>query len=90
MVDVILICQSIFVRVSNVHHHNTRGSCENFLAPSVNGTATTTFNYNNIKDWNSLPLEIKTTSDFNSFKDAAKICLRFQLQLMEADNFIFY
>ena len=75
-----------FVKVSHIRNHSTRESGENFVVPSVSGEATTTFYYNAIKDWNSLPLDIKTKSNFNSFKGAAKT----QLQITEADNFIYY
>ena len=68
----------------------TRGSGENFVVPSVSGAAATTFYYNAIKDWNSLPLDVKTKRNFNSFKGTAKTHLRSQLQLTDADNFIYY
>ena len=60
------------------------------LSTSASGVAATTFYYSAFKDWNSLPSESKTTSNYNSFKDAAKAYLRIQLQLSEADNFIYY
>ena len=43
------------VKTSDIHRHNTRGSIENFVVPSVSGVAATTFYYSAIKDWNSLP-----------------------------------
>ena len=79
-----------FVKTSDIHRHNTRGSSENFVVPSVSGVAATTFYYSAIKDWNSLPSEVKIRSNYNSFKGAAKAYLRTQLQLREADNFIYY
>ena len=48
-----------FIKTSEVHHHFTRNSIENFVLPSVCGAAATTFYYNVIKDWNSLPLYVK-------------------------------
>ena len=48
-----------FIKVSDVHHHFTRGSTENYLVTSVNGVAATTFDYSGIKDWNSLPSDVK-------------------------------
>ena len=39
-----------FIKVSDVHYHFTRGSTENFIVPSVNGVAATTFYYSGIKD----------------------------------------
>ena len=61
-----------------------------FVVPSVSGVAATTLYYNAIKDWNSLLLDIKTKSNFNSFTGAAKTHLRSQLQLTEADDSICY
>ena len=79
-----------FVKVSSIHINNTRGSGENIFVPSVSGVSATTFYYNGIKDWNSLPLDVKTKSNFKRFKGAAKTHLRSQLQLTEVDNFIYY
>ena len=44
--------------------------------------------YNANKYLNSLPLEVKIKSNFNSLKSAAKIHLRSQLQLIKAGNII--
>ena len=38
-----------FIKVSDVHHHFTRGNTENFIVPSVNFVAATTFYYSGIK-----------------------------------------
>ena len=62
-----------FVITFDVHHHFTGGSMENFVVPSVSGVAATTFFYSAIKDWNSLPLDIKQKSTFNGFKTAVKL-----------------
>ena len=61
-----------FIKVSDVHHHFTRGSTENFIVPSVNGVAATTFYESGIKDWNSLPSDVKQIWTFNSFKSTAR------------------
>ena len=79
-----------FIKTSEVHHHFTRNSIENFVLPSVCGAAATPFYYNAIKDWNSLPLDVKQKRSFNGFKSAAKQYLRTQLKLMETDHFIYY
>ena len=79
-----------FIKVSDVHHHFTRGSTENFIVPSVNGVAATTFYYSGIKDWNSLPWDVKQKCTFNGFKSAARQYLRSQLQLMESDTYAYY
>ena len=61
-----------FIKSSDVHHHFTRGSTENFVVPSVSGVAATTFNYSGIKDWNSLPSDVKQKCTSNGFKSAAR------------------
>ena len=66
------------------------GSTENFIVPSVNGVAATTFYYSGIKDWNSLPSDVKQKCTFNGFKSAARQYLRSQLQLMESDTYAYY
>ena len=76
-----------FIKVSDVHHHFTRGSTENFIVPSVNGVAAKTFYYSGIKDWNSLPSDAKQKC---IFKSAARQYLRSQLQLMESDTYVYY
>ena len=48
-----------FRKVSDFHMYNTRGRSENFVVPHVSGHASTTFFFNGIKDWNSLPSDIK-------------------------------
>ena len=79
-----------FINVSDVHHHFTRGSTEKFIVPSVNGVAAATFYYRGIKDWNSLPLDVKQKCTFNGFKSAVIQYLRSQLQLMESDTYVYY
>ena len=79
-----------FIKVSDVHHHYTRGSTENFIVLSVNGVAATAFYYSCIKDWNSLPLDFKQKCTFNGFKSDARQYLRFQLQRMESDTYVYY
>ena len=58
-------------------------------APPVNGVAATTFYYSGIKDWNSLPSDVKQKCTFNGFKSAARQYLRSQLQLMESDTYVY-
>lgn len=79
-----------FDKVSESHMYNTRGSSENFVVPRVSGQASTTFFFNGIKDWNSLPSEIKSCGNFNSFKTLVKRHLNNQMQLMESDIFCYY
>ena len=78
-----------FIKVSDVHHHFTRGSTENFIVPSVNFVAAITFYYSGIKDWNSLPSDVKQKCTLNGFKSAVRQYLRSQLQLMESDTYVY-
>ena len=82
------ICLINSSNVSDFHHHFTRGSTVNFIVPSVNGVAATAFYYSGIKDWNSLPSDVKQKRTFNSFKSAARLYLRSQLQPMESDSLV--
>ena len=66
------------------------GVVKTYFVPSVSSVAATTFYYNAIKDWHSLPAEVKIKGSYNGFKGAAKTYLRTHLQLSEADNFVYY
>ena len=79
-----------FIKVSDVHNNYTRGSTEHLIVPSVNGVAATIFYYSGIKDWNSLPSDVKQKCTFNGFKSAARQYLRSQMQLMESDTYVYY
>ena len=78
------------IKVSDVHHHYTRGSTENFIVPSVNDLAATTFYYSGIKDWDSLTSDVKQKFTFIGFKSAARQYLSVQQQLMESDTYVYY
>ena len=60
-----------FIKDTYVYHHFTRGSTENFIVTSASGVAATTF-FSGIKDWNSLPSDVKQKCTFNGFKSAAR------------------
>ena len=62
---------------------------KNFIILSVSGVAATTFYYSGIKDWNSLPSDVKQNCTFNGFNSAASQYLRSQLQLMESDIYVY-
>ena len=79
-----------FHKMSEFHGYNTRGSSENFIVPRVSNQALTTFFFNGIKDWNSLPSEIKSCVSFNVFKTSVKKYLNSQMQLMENSIFCYY
>jgi len=47
-----------FTKRSDVHSYRTRKHDYSFYVPSVNNLSSTTFNYNGITTWNSLPEEV--------------------------------
>ena len=77
-------------KVSDFHIYNTLGSSENFAVPHVSGHASTIFFFNGIKEWKSLPSDIKRVETFNRFKTSVKRFLNSQMQLMEADIFCYH
>jgi hypothetical protein len=48
--------------------YGTRSSNSNFYIPPIKGGESTTFFYSGIIDWNSLPDQIKSCDNKNSFK----------------------
>ena len=76
---VIYTALSHVIKVSNVHHHFTRGRAKNFVIPSVSGVPSTIFNIVELT-----PSDVKNCT-FNGFKSAARQYLRSQLQLMESE-----
>ena len=48
--------------------YGTRSSNSNFYIPPIKGGESTTFFYSGIIDWNSLPDQIKSCNNKNSFK----------------------
>ena len=61
-----------FSKARDLHHHPTRGKHYNCVVLNVNGMTSTTFHFNAIKDWNSLPIPLKITKNFQSFKSGVK------------------
>ena len=61
-----------FLKVNEHHTYNTRSSQHNFVVPKIKGVESTTFFYNAIKDWNSLPGHIKETKNLDQFKKLVK------------------
>ena len=52
----------------NISLYGTRSSNSNFYIPPRKGGESTTFFYSGIKDWNSLPDQIKSCNNKNSVK----------------------
>ena len=61
-----------FCEVNSVHCRETRASHFNFYVPSVKGRATETFYFKGIKDWNSLPDDVKAIDNYGHFKKQTK------------------
>ena len=61
-----------FIKVSSLHHYNTRGSELNFQVPKIKTPTSISFYYNAIKDWNKLPENIKAITLKSTFKKDAK------------------
>ncbi len=56
---------------------STRSSEWNFTVPTIKGAESNTFYFNAIKDWNSLPEQLKACKNIASFKQGVK---RHQMQ----------
>ena len=75
-----------FVLNNNV----TRGGQNmSFQLPSVNTYTKSSFYFNAIKDWNSMPLEIKEIRNRTSFKAAVKAHLTENARNRELNEFIY-
>jgi hypothetical protein len=61
-----------FTKFSQFHRYHTRGSQHNFIIPLVKGIAASTFFFNGIREWNSLPDNIKGSLNNSIFKRALK------------------
>ena len=75
-------------RVRECHSYCTRSSEYNFFVPTVQGTAANTFYYNAIKDWNSLPFDLKNITNHESFKKDVKDFLFEKLRSDYLSDFI--
>ena len=61
-----------FTRTSQIHTHNTRNNQRNFFLPQVKSVQSASFYNVGAKQWNSLPLDIKTTVHLATFKQKVK------------------
>jgi len=55
-----------FVKINEHYQHN-------FVTPKIKGMESTSFYYNAIQDWNSLPDSIKSTKDLQKFKKRSQM-----------------
>ena len=61
-----------FTKVRDCHQYFTRSSEFNFWVPPIKGQQKTTFYYNGIIDWNSLPNNLKSIQNIYDFKSKVK------------------
>jgi len=64
--------EQFFTKTSVTHTHRTRSSSHNFHVPRVTGLASGSFFYQGTLDWNSLPVNIRSITNRNSFKSHVK------------------
>ena len=61
-----------FKAISDAHTHNTRGSNFNYVLSRELSLSPTSFSFLAIKQWNELPNDIKSISEFRVFKRKLK------------------
>ena len=76
-----------FTRSSSIHSHKTRSSNSNFFVPRVDGIASSSFYYNAIQDWNTLPANIKDIPSKFVFKKCVKTHLADAAMKQELSDF---
>ena len=68
----------------------TRSSLNNFFLPRACDEAMKSFFYSGIKNWNSLPANIKSINSETTFKDKVKLFLKKEAEEKERNPFIYY
>ena len=61
-----------FIRLHDLHSHNTRGNKVNYYVPKIVSETYKSFFYNAIADWNDLPCYIKNSNSKEKFKYLVK------------------
>ena len=79
-----------FIPISEIHMYNSRSSIGNFHVPSADSFIKKTFYYNAIKDWNSLPIDIRNIKNKNMFKKKLKCYLLEKMKITESVDYVFY
>ena len=79
-----------FIKVSDSHVYNTRGSTYDFTVPAIKSCESESFYYNAILDWNNLPNNLKLISNRESFKRSIKRHLLTAGQSQETDIFYYF
>ena len=68
----------------------TRASLNNFFLPRACDEAMKSFFYSGIKNWNSLPANIKSIDSESTFKEKVKLFLKKEAEEKERNPFIYY
>ena len=68
--------------------HSTRSGDSSFYVPSIKGGESSTFYYNGIKDWNSLPLSVRNLESKRKFKSEVKKVLFLELENAHNHEFV--
>ena len=89
------ICQKYmledFNRISDTALRTcTRASLNNFFLPRACDVAMKSFFYSGIKNWNSLPANIKSIDSECTFKEKVKLFLKKEAEEKERNPFIYY
>ena len=81
----------IFAEYKTNPVHETRNNSLKYKLPDMRSKLSrTSFLHTGIKEWNSLPGDIKSLENFNSFKINVKKHLSHELLRTERQDFIFY
>jgi hypothetical protein len=80
--------QENFTRSNQIHSYNSRFNKNSFHVPRVEGSASGTFFYQGIKDWNSLPNSIREKNNKFSFKKDIKTFLINNMSENELSDFL--
>ena len=79
-----------FTTVSSIHSHNTRRSSCSYFQPSVKSSMLNSFLIKGIKDWNSLPIHIKHSSNIDNYKKSVKQLLYDRAKFEVESEYVYY
>ena len=80
-----------FLKISDTQASTrTRASTNNFFLPRVKNQAVNSFYFSGIKEWNSLPNNVKEKTDLETFKLSVKDHFLIELQNKESCHFVYY
>ena len=80
-----------FHKISDTELRNcTRACANNFFLPRVQSQGIHSFYYSGIKNWNSLPANIKQITNENTFKDNVKKTIFHEARNIESCPFLFF